>query len=203
MRRYIGVLVVCAASALLVAAEDRSADEQKAIDAVTKMGGKITVDEHAPGKPVVGVKLGRMPVMGAGLKASRIWLGDPTRVVLGFTGVTDAGLKELAALKRLQELNLSCAAQVTDAGLKELAALKSLQSLNLGGTEVTDAGLKELAGLEEPADRWTSASTKVTDAGLKELAGLKSLQIAEPLAATQVTDAGLKELAALKRLADR
>jgi internalin A len=35
--------------------------------------------------------------------------------------------------------------QITDAGLKELAALKNLQTLNLNGTQITDAGLKELA----------------------------------------------------------
>jgi hypothetical protein len=34
--------------------------------------------------------------------------------------------------------------RVTDAGLKELARLKRLQALDLGRTKVTDAGLKEL-----------------------------------------------------------
>ena len=51
------------------------------------------------------------------------------------TDVTDAGLKELAALKGLQALSLGWT-KVTDAGLKELAGLKALQSLNLGGTQV-------------------------------------------------------------------
>ena len=46
--------------------------------------------------------------------------------------MTDAGLKELAALKQLQSLDLIGCNKVTDAGLKELAALKQLQSLNLG-----------------------------------------------------------------------
>ena len=41
-----------------------------------------------------------------------------------------------------------CSTPATDAGLKELAALKSLQHLNLGDTKVTDEGLKELAGLK-------------------------------------------------------
>jgi hypothetical protein len=36
---------------------------------------------------------------------------------------------------------------VTDAGLRELKALKSLQGLGLWGTKVTDAGLKELKEL--------------------------------------------------------
>ena len=43
--------------------------------------------------------------------------------------------------------------KVTDAGLKELAGLKSLQSLNLGHTKVTDAGLKALAGLKDLQSR--------------------------------------------------
>ena len=37
---------------------------------------------------------------------------------------------------------------MTDAGLKELAALKNLTTLDLSDTEVTDAGLKELAALK-------------------------------------------------------
>jgi hypothetical protein len=35
-------------------------------------------------------------------------------------------------------------AQVTDAGLKELAALTQLETLYLSNTQVTDAGVKEL-----------------------------------------------------------
>ena len=46
--------------------------------------------------------------------------------------MTDAGLKELAGLKGLQDLHLIGCQRVTDAGLKELAALKELQTLNLG-----------------------------------------------------------------------
>ena len=44
--------------------------------------------------------------------------------------MTDAGLKELAALKNLTTLNLS-ETRVTGAGLKELAALKNLTTLYL------------------------------------------------------------------------
>ena len=42
--------------------------------------------------------------------------------------------------------------KVTDAGLKGLAGLKRLQSLDLTDSQVTDAGLKELAG--RAASRW-------------------------------------------------
>ena len=57
--------------------------------------------------------------------------------------MTDAGLTELAALKRLHTLNLG-GTKVSDAGLKELAGLKQLQTLNLDATQVTDTGLAEL-----------------------------------------------------------
>src|SRR5947199_308376 len=57
----------------------------------------------------------------------------------------DAGVKEQAGMENLPRLGRG---QVTDAGLKNLAALKSLQWLDLGHRDVTDAGLKELAGLK-------------------------------------------------------
>ncbi len=116
--------------------------EDKAVAFVEKLGGKVTRDEKAPGKPVVGVDLGG-------------------------TAVTDAGLKELAPLKSLTTLELSVT-QVTDAGLKELAPLKNLTTLNLSETKVTDAGLKELAPLKNLTKLFL-ARTKVTDAGVAEL----------------------------------
>jgi hypothetical protein len=116
---------------------------------------------------------------------------------LGESPVSDAGLKEVAQLQRLQALDLTHT-KVTDVGLKELAALQSLQALNLSGTPVTDAGLKELAGLKNLHTLSLSGS-KVTDAMLKELVGLKHLQTLD-LFHTPITDAGLKELAKLKTL---
>lgn len=68
--------------------------EDKAVAFVAKLGGKVTRDEKAPGKPV-------------------------TTLNLSLGGVTDADLKELATLKNLTYLDLSHTA-VTDAGLKEL-----------------------------------------------------------------------------------
>ena len=92
--------------------------EDKAVKFVEGLKGKVTRDDTQPGKPVV-------------------------KVELTGTEVTDAGVKELAALKNLTNLNLSFT-KVTDAGVKELAALKNLTTLDLGETKVTDAGVKEL-----------------------------------------------------------
>ena len=62
---------------------------------------------------------------------------------MGSEGVTDTGLKELAALKNLTALDLSDT-RVTDAGVKELASLKKLTTLTVHFTKVTDTGVKEL-----------------------------------------------------------
>ncbi len=92
--------------------------EDKAVKAIEKLGGMITRDEQTDGKPVIGV-------------------------VFREKNVTDADLKELAALKQLQRLYLgNC--KITDKGLKELTTLKELQTLYLRGTNVTDAGVAEL-----------------------------------------------------------
>jgi RNA polymerase sigma factor (sigma-70 family) len=151
-----------------------------------------------PARPF-GLWLGGAQVTDAGLKelAGLAGLKNLQMLYLGNTEVTDAGLKELAGLKSLRTLDL-LRTKVTDTGLKELAGLKSLETLDLMSTEVTDAGLKELAGLKslQTLNLW---ETKVTDAGLRELAGLKSLQALD-LGGTKVTDAGLKELAGLKTL---
>ncbi|HKB40357.1 MAG TPA: hypothetical protein VKD72_28260, partial [Gemmataceae bacterium] len=82
--------------------------------------------------------------------------------------------------------------QVTDAGLKELAGLKNLQELDLGHTQVTGVGLKELNELKDL--QWLDLSrTKLTDAGLMQLKGLKKLRSLY-LRKTEVTDAGVTAL---------
>ena len=111
--------------------------------------------------------------------------------------LNDTGIKELAALKSLEYLDLSLN-NVTAAGLKELAALQNLSTLNLSRTNVADADLEELAALKNLRTldlSWTN----VTDAGLKKLAALKNLATLD-LSATNVTGVGLRELAVLKNL---
>jgi hypothetical protein len=164
-----GCLLLLAASPLL--ADDA---EDKAVEAVKKLGGKVIRDDKDPSKPVI-------------------------KVNLNVSQVTDADLKELAPLKELKELHLDACHGVTDAGLKELAELKGLQTLDLWGTKVTDAVLKELAPLQG-LKRLDLGYTAVTDKGLKELAPLKELKELYLYGCQGVTDKGLKELAGLKEL---
>lgn len=117
--------------------------EKQALQAIQKVGGKVTRDAKRAGNPPIGLD------------------------VYSSSRVTDDWLKHLAPLKELQWLNLS-GTEVTDAGLMELAGFKKLQTLKLAGTEVTDAGLKELASLKE-LRILDLKKTKVTDAGVAEL----------------------------------
>ncbi len=84
-----------------------------------------------------------------------------------FAEVTDAGLKHIEDLPRLEWLHLDDT-QVTDAGLEHLAALVQLRHLSLNGTRITDAGLKSLHGLPQLHEMYL-VRTLVTDAGVREL----------------------------------
>ncbi len=127
----------------------------------------------------------------AGLKKLRM-------LSLSYNKMTDEGMKVLANLSDLRDLDLNMNHDVGDAGIKELAGLKHLQRLDLSMTEVSDDGLKELSGLKEMRGMYLG-STKVTNAGLKHLAGMTDLQTLE-VRSTRVTDDGLKHLAGLKHL---
>ena len=119
MRKIMGLsLVFCLGLGLASASVLADDAEDKAVEAITKLGGKVTRDDKLPGKPVIGVDL-------------------------TYNKVTDAGLKELKHLKQLTSLSL-WDTQVTDAGLKELKDFKQLTTLKLDHTKVTAAGVKEL-----------------------------------------------------------
>ena len=64
-------------------------------------------------------------------------------VALGFTDITDAGLKSISPLKDLEELRLQ-RTKVTDAGVKGLAQFKKLTYLDLAHTRVTTNAMTEL-----------------------------------------------------------
>jgi internalin A len=137
-------------------------NEDKAVAAIEKLGGKVTRDNDKPDKPVVGVNLQNKKMTDEDLKELAT-LTKLTNLNLTGTQVTDVGLKEIAQLTKLTDLNLTLT-KVTDAGIKELAPLNSLIKLNLWGTKVTDVGLKEIAQVKGLTEL-VLHSTKVTDAG--------------------------------------
>ena len=86
---------------------------------------------------------------------------------LSRTGITDAGLKVLAKMPKLEHLDLRGTA-VGDEGVRALACLSNLETLSLYGTGVTDAGLEALRGLPS-LRRVYVGGTRVTEPGLDAL----------------------------------
>jgi len=178
--------------------------EDKAVAAITKLGGRIIRDEKAAGKPVIEVNFTHAFATDAALKELAAFkqlqtlnLCFPSPAAGDLILVTDAGLKELKELRSLKSLNLQ-RTKVTDKGLRQLAPLKQIQSLNLGRTAVTGAGLRELTPLKQ-LEKLVLLGTGVKDTDLKELAALNQLRELD-LSRTAVTDEGLKELSALGQL---
>jgi hypothetical protein len=105
----------------------------------------------------------------------------------GSKSVTDLGVRHLAKLSRLKELDLS-GTLVTDRGLEFLRALPELETISLGWTQVTDAGAAHLSGCK----RLRSVNLQGTSCGdgaIRALAGKKSLS--QLRTGNAVTDAGL------------
>ncbi len=110
---------------------------------------------------------------------------------------TDADVKHLAGLTRLQGLDL-CNTKITDGGLTHLKGLTGLCELLLCDTRITDIGLEHLKGLTALRQLWLDR-TQVTDAGLRHLKGLTKLQELR-LEGTSITDAGLMHFTGLTAL---
>jgi beta-lactamase regulating signal transducer with metallopeptidase domain/Leucine-rich repeat (LRR) protein len=173
-----------------------TADEAKAIAEIRKLGGKVTVDEKNPGKPVIDVELESTKVTDAWLEHLK-GLNQLHSLILFQTQVTGTGLVHLKSLPRLEILFLT-GTPVTDAGLVHLKDFPQLAMLSLTGTQVTDVGLVHLKGVKKLLVLDLTL-TKVTNAGLKELGGLTQLR-AIALSDTRVTDAGLEHLKGLTEL---
>ena len=70
------------------------------------------------------------------------WLARIDSLELADTQITDAGLKDLVKLQKLNFLVLTNT-QITDAGLEELAKMKQLEWLEMYDTQITEAGAAE------------------------------------------------------------
>lgn len=119
---------------------DLAARQEQALAALRSFSGNYEVDEKAPGKPVVSVKV-----------AYEVDDEDLANLAAHLTAfphrfksarLSDAGLAQLKRLSQLQRLSLE-SAPITDAGLAELKDLTYLEELNLKGTKVTDAGVQD------------------------------------------------------------
>ena len=76
--------------------------------------------------------------------------------------ITDAGLRSLATLTKLERLHVQ-APNVSDAGIAELAEIETLEDLGVEDAQITDAAL-------EPLGRLPNLERLVLDAGVSEAA---------------------------------
>lgn len=88
--------------------------------------------------------------------------------------VNDAWLENVSGIKTLRRLDLANCA-IKGKGLRHLANLKGLRELNLTLTPVSDDSLQHLAGLSELRTLGL-ASTQCTGSGFTHLTGLKKLE---------------------------
>jgi hypothetical protein len=119
------------------------------------------------------------------------------RLDLSNCAIQGAGLKHIAGLRGLRELNLTLT-PVNDSALQHLGGLSELRVLGLASTQCTGTGfvhLKELRKLESVNFHFTP----LNDAGLQ---AISQVPIADRLwfAHTHFTDEGAKSLAALTSL---
>jgi beta-lactamase regulating signal transducer with metallopeptidase domain len=116
------------------------------------------------------------------------------------TNVTDAGMKHLVALKKIEHLTTS--GRITDKGMIYVGQLLSLKYLELGGpSQVTDAGLQQVSKLTS-LEGLALVGDRMGDEGLAHLRSLPQLSYLE-LQGTNFGDLGmvhLKQFQALKSL---
>jgi RNA polymerase sigma factor (sigma-70 family) len=204
----------------LAAEARRPPAEQKAIEALQAVGGRIILDKAQPGEPVVGVYLLSRDVRDEHLKHLKEFPGLKTLVL---PGLTDAAMKEIRGLKGLEHLRArpEVKARLGDLGglkklreldlegfdepeLKALRGLTDLRVLRLSPWRATPDGLKELGGLKNLRSLELSyvygnpEEERRVEAGLKELSELPNLE--ELILKARVDDAGLRQLAKLKSL---
>lgn len=123
---------------------------------IERVGGEYEVDESAPHKPVVELRLDRTRGIDPG------FFSDP---------VSDEDLISLKPLRELRVLTLESRTRLTDAALKHVGALIQLENLRflyLTRTRVTDAALEHLRHLSA-LEHLDLRNTLVTEAGVAKL----------------------------------
>lgn len=131
-------------------------------------------------------------------------LRQPLILNLPGTPVSDAGLKQIAGLRRLIGLNLELCGRVNNAGLIHLQPLDDLRVLILAGTSVGPAGVRHLTDLRNLTALDLEVCDGVTDdacEALGELINLRSLNLKKSgFEPTRMTDVGLQSLSTLNHL---
>jgi 5-hydroxyisourate hydrolase-like protein (transthyretin family) len=113
--------------------------------------------------------------------------------------ITDAGVRHLAGLTKLEEIHFSNG-QLSDSSLAVFGQMPGLKTLSLQGNSFGDEGLKHLAGLKGLRSLAVGMSRQpITDAGVQHLSGLTALESLD-LQRARLTDEGVAALKNLKEM---
>jgi hypothetical protein len=159
----------------------------------------ITDDDYkmiARTKSVQVLDLRRVKCTDAGLKTVTT-IPQLEAIIVGGEDVTDAGLKNLAGCKTLDNVALLKTTKVTDAGIKELAALPKLQSLYLAFFALDGSGFAPFAGSKTLTSITLDYIDGFTDDGAKNLArlpALKELTLKKGFGESKLTGAGIRAI---------
>jgi len=129
---YAGALGFLLGSAGQFTLRADEAAEARAIRLIEETGGTVTRDEHAAGKPVIGVSLCGAKLTDDAVKCLSAFPQLRSLDLCRTQGLNWRRIKYLADVKGLESLNMSRCNDIVIGALYHLAALKNLRSpLNL------------------------------------------------------------------------
>jgi Leucine Rich Repeat (LRR) protein len=177
----------------------RAREQERAVRAIQNLGGTVHFDyqfgpqgylaEARPRGPAWIIRrIG--PHFTATVIEVRLWRE-------GGGAAQDEDLEILRALPYLRTLSLGSSPAISDSGLKHIAGLKHLIDLDLADTSITDEGLAHLRGLENLRGLHF-VRCRIDGSGLRHVRHLP-LQFLN-LNWTQLTDANVEHVGAMKHL---
>lgn len=174
--------------------------ENAAEEALKTDGGWVKRDSSLPGNPVVEATFGHEKGNDGDIK-HLLAFKQLKKAKLGCQKFTGAGIKQLAALPKLEALDVGFSPGLGDDAVKEIVTLKGLKRLKVLTTKVGDAGLRELAaGLPQLQELDICQIREWTDAGIVEgVAKMKNLRKLS-IGNTNIGDRGFEALATLPKL---
>ena len=180
---------------------DRCERQQRAIDMIRGLGGKVSTEVGGPDWLGVGLrrsffrKVFYAQVAGSNIGDDELsCLGDVAvmeSLEIRDTALTDAGLGFLNRQSNLHSLSLS-GNRITDEVVAHLASNLELVDLDLSRTAITDAAIERLPPCPSLLNLHLN-DTAVTDRAMGFFAKFAGL-LALDLAGTRITDAGLVDV---------
>ena len=140
-------------------------------DWIRALGGKMEQDSAGN---IVAVNLGATWVNDTEILELAA-LPKLERLDLSHTRISDEGLLYLRPARQIRDLNLLYAEQITDLGLTAIKSWTNLKTLNVRGTRISDPTLAIIGKLPQ-LESLDIANTGVTEAGLDNLVALTKLK---------------------------